>query len=53
VTDRIVFTGETPDGTQILVEWFPDEDAEVVYVSSRPSSFARWGPPVECTKTDT
>jgi hypothetical protein len=33
------FTGEAGDGTEILVEWYPGEDAEVVYVSQRPSSF--------------
>jgi hypothetical protein len=50
MSDRIVFTGEAVDGTQVLVEWFPGDDAEVVYVSTRPSSYARWSAPVECVK---
>jgi hypothetical protein len=52
MSERIVFVGEQPDGSQVLVEWYPSDDAETLYVSTRPSSFARWGPPVECSKVD-
>jgi hypothetical protein len=45
--------GEAADGRQVMVEWYPDVDAETVYVSTRPSSFARWSAPTECTKQDT
>jgi hypothetical protein len=52
MADRIVFVGEQPDGGQVLVEWYPNDAADVVYVSTRPSSFARWSAPVECSKVD-
>jgi hypothetical protein len=49
---RLVFTGEGDAGRQVMVEWWPGDDAEVLYVSTRPSPFARWSPPVECTKQE-
>jgi hypothetical protein len=51
VNERIVFVGGVDDGTQFLVEWYGSEP-EVVFVSARPSPFARWGAPVECTKEE-
>jgi hypothetical protein len=50
--ERLVFTGEAVDGTELRVEWYPNVDAEVLYVSTRPSHFARWSPPTECTRDD-
>jgi hypothetical protein len=44
--------GEAVDGVGTMVEWYPNLDAEVVYVSTRPSSFARWSAPTECTRAD-
>jgi hypothetical protein len=52
VSDRIVFTGEADDGTELRVEWYPNVDAETLYVSTRRSVVDYWSPPVECTKTD-
>jgi hypothetical protein len=52
MTERIVFVGEDGGGRQTMIEWYPADDAEVVLVSTRRSSFARWSRPVECAKTD-
>jgi hypothetical protein len=50
--DRTVFIGEGDDGSQVMVEWHPNVDAEVLYVSTRTSRFARCSTPTECVKTD-
>jgi hypothetical protein len=55
VTDndnRVVFSGEDDTGTEVRVEWRPGDDADTVYVTTRRSPFARWTPPVECSRTD-
>ena len=52
MTERLAFTGEAEDGTQVLVEWFPSADAEVVYVSMRGRGDRTWSPPTECVRTD-
>jgi hypothetical protein len=49
--ERIVFTGEADDGTELRVEWYPAEP-EVVLVSTRRSVVDFWSPPTECTKED-
>jgi hypothetical protein len=51
MSERLVFVGEAGDGRQVRVEWYPAEP-EVVIVTDRPSGFARWSPPIECTTED-
>lgn len=49
MSERVVYTGTFPDGSQLMIERFLDDDGneELVNAATRADSRQTWSPPTE------